>query len=127
MAPAASLSWGMAGLFAGTPLERPVTCERCGLPYGRCTCPRGSDGKILLPQDQKVRVQRESRRGKTVTVVTGLDPKASDPGAILKQLRTALGAGGTVDGGTIEVQGDHREKVLDHLRSLGYRPKASGG
>ena len=38
----------MPGLFDGTPLQRPVTCEHCGLTHGKCTCPRNTDGKVAL-------------------------------------------------------------------------------
>jgi len=117
----------MSGLFAGTPLERPVTCEHCGQPFGKCTCPRDAKGKVCLPKDQQARVRRERRRGKFVTVVSGLDPKASDVAGLLKHFRTTLGTGGTIASGEIEVQGDHRDKVIEHLKSLGYPVKASGG
>jgi translation initiation factor 1 len=117
----------MPGLFSGTSLERPVTCERCHKPLLACDCPRGSDGKILLPKDQPARVRRERRRGKVVTVIAGLDPKASDLAGVLRQLKTTLGAGGTVADGEIEVQGDHREKVVAWLIRLGYPAKSAGG
>jgi translation initiation factor 1 len=117
----------MSGLFAGTPLQRPVTCEHCGLTHGKCTCPRGSDGKILLPKDQPARIRREKRRGKAVTVISGLDPKATDLAAMLKNFKTTLGAGGTITDGEIEIQGDHRDKLVEALKKLGYPAKPSGG
>jgi translation initiation factor 1 len=117
----------MAGLFDGTSLQRPVTCERCGKALLACICPRGADGKVLLPKDQPARVRREQRRGKVVTVIAGLDPKASDLAGLLKQLKTTLGAGGTVADGEIEVQGDHRDKVVAWLIKKGYPAKSAGG
>jgi translation initiation factor 1 len=117
----------MAGLFDGTSLQRPVTCERCGKALLACVCPRGRDGKVLLPKDQQARVRREQRRGKMVTVIFGLDARASDLQGLLKQLKTGLGAGGTVADGEIEVQGDHRERVVEVLRKMGYPAKAAGG
>ena len=119
----------MGGLFAGTPFERPVTCETCGAEMARCACPRDASGKVLLPKDQPARVRRETggRRGKTVTIITGLDPIATDLAALLKRLRTALGTGGTVTGAAIELQGDHRDRVVAMLRELGYPAKAAGG
>ncbi len=69
----------MSGLFDGTPLEQPVTCGVCKQPLARCTCPRNESGDVLLPKDQAVRVGREKRRkGKTVTVISGLDPAMND-------------------------------------------------
>jgi translation initiation factor 1 len=118
----------MSGLFAGTSLERPVTCERCEKPLLACVCPRGADGKILLPKDQQVRVQRERRNGKMVTVVTGLDPKANDLKELAKKLKQKFSTGGTVnETGGVELQGDHRDAMVKHLTGLGYAAKASGG
>ncbi len=118
----------MSGLFDGTPLERPVTCEACEQPLAECACPRSESGAALLPKDQPVRVGREKRRkGKTVTVINGLDPVASNLNAILAELKSACAAGGTIRDGRIEVQGDHRERVLSILRDLGYPAKLSGG
>ena len=83
---------------------------------------------MLLPEDQPVRVRREKRRkGKTVTVVEGLDPSASDLRTILRQLRLACAAGGAVAGGVLEVQGDHTKRVVAILEGLGYPAKRSGG
>lgn len=123
----------MGGLFAGTPLERPVTCPRCEKPLADCACPRDAGGRIVLPKDQPLRVRRETggRGGKTVTVVVGLDPVASDAGALLRELKAALGTGGAVKqdetGVRLELQGDHRERVVEVLRARGFPAKAAGG
>ncbi len=77
----------------------------------------------------KVRVGREvsGRGGKGVSVVTGL-PLA---GAALEELATRLkktcGAGGAVKDGAIEIQGDHRDRLVSELCKLGYDAKRSGG
>ena len=111
----------MSGLFAGTPLERPVTCAVCEMPREACQCPRDGDGEVLLPADQTAIVGLEKRKkGKVVTTISGLDPEASDLKAILKQLKSVCGTGGTISDNTIEVQGDHREKVAGVLRESGY-------
>ena len=118
----------MSGFFDGTPLERPVSCQVCEKPLEQCACPRNADGDVRLPKDQPVRIRREKRRkGKTVTVVEGLDPSASDLGAILRQLKSACAAGGTMIGGVIEIQGDHTTRVVAILVGLGYPAKKSGG
>lgn len=117
----------MSGLFAGTPLERPVTCERCGAVLAACACPRAATGGILLPAQQSPRVRREKRRGKVVTVIAGLDPAANDLGAMLKRFKASLGAGGTVADGEIEVQGDHRDAIVASLIELGFKAKSAGG
>ncbi len=118
----------MSGLFVGTKWERPVTCEKCNKPLAECACPRNNAGDVCMPKDQPARVSRERRGGgKMVTVVSGLNPKASDLAAMLKSFKRDLGAGGTVVEDRIELQGDHREKVLSALKALGYPAKISGG
>jgi len=79
-----------------------------------------------LPQDGVARVFREKggRGGKTVTVVRGLD---GDLAAVAADLKRQCGAGGAVKGTTIEIQGDHREKVVARLRAAGFSAKPAGG
>lgn len=117
----------MAGLFDGTALEQPVTCATCSKPAADCGCPRDAAGAVCLPRDQPARVQREKRRGKWTTVVTGLDPAATDLPAMLKQVKKQCSAGGTATADGFEVQGDHRDKLVAMLRNLGYPAKPSGG
>ncbi len=119
----------MSGLFDGTPLERPVTCAACEKPLADCNCPRNAAGEVVRPRDQQVRVRREKRgKGKTVTVVSGLDPVASDGKAILGRLKSVCAAGGKLGrDGEIEIQGDHRARVIEVLKEMGFPAKASGG
>lgn len=117
----------MPGLFAGTSLERPVTCERCEKPLDQCACPRNEKGKVMLPAQQQVRVQRERRNGKWTTVVMGLNPRASDLPELAQALRRKFATGGTAKDGNIELQGDHRDAVVAHLKSMGYAVKSAGG
>lgn len=93
---------------------------------------KGSEPKVRastgspLPKDGIARVFREKagRGGKTVTVVRGLD---ADLNAVAGDLKRHCGTGGTAKEGAIELQGDHREKVVARLRSAGYAAKAAGG
>lgn len=90
---------------------------------------RETDGGSRPPSDGCVRLRREvkGRGGGTVIVISGI-PLA---GAGLKELAGALkkrcGCGGTVREGVIEIQGDHRETLLQELQSRGYRVKLAGG
>lgn len=81
------------------------------------------------PDDGVVRIQRskQGRGGKTVTLVTGLPGSDADLDALLKGLKQLCGAGGGREGRTLEIQGDHRERVRERLEALGYRPKLAGG
>ena len=90
------------------------------------TAPRTS----LSPAQQNIKIMRDKkgRKGKMVTVVTGFVLTETDLKALAKTLKTTCGSGGTVkEGGIIEVQGDHREKVGEKLTSLGYKVKFAGG
>ncbi len=94
----------------------------------QCACPRDASGQIRRPKDQLALVGCEKRRkGKTVTVITGLDPVASGLGAILSKLKSACAAGGTISEGRIEIQGEHRQRVVAILLDLGYPSKQAGG
>lgn len=115
------------GLFDGTSLERPVTCARCGAATSDCACPKDATGQVCPPSQQAARVQREKRRGKWVTVVRGLDPSATDLPKMLKQAKAACAAGGTTTADGFELQGDHRDRLLETLKKAGYPAKASGG
>jgi translation initiation factor 1 len=83
----------------------------------------------LPPQKQTVYFHRESkgRGGKAVTLVKGLVLSEGDLSALAKKLKQACGSGGTVKDGVIEIQGEHREKIADTLRKLGYKVKVAGG
>lgn len=83
----------------------------------------------LPPQQQNVRVQvsRKGRGGKTVTVISGFQSKPETLAALLKELKAQCGTGGTVKDDTLEIQGDHAQKLLDLLIKKGYKAKISGG
>ena len=83
----------------------------------------------LPPQQQNVRIQasRSGRKGKTVTIITGFQSSAETLAKLLKQLKTQCGSGGTVKENSLEIQGDHRDKLLQFLIQLGYKAKISGG
>jgi translation initiation factor 1 len=114
----------MCGLFDGTPLQRPVTCEVCGKALADCQCPRDAAGNVLLPNQQTAIVRLEKRPGgKVVTLVEGLDARASRLDDLLKLLKTRCAAGGTVQDNAIQIQGDHRPAVGETLKQLGYKLK----
>lgn len=121
----------MSRLFAGSPLEQPATCEHCKKPIGLCTCPRHqATGKIILPADQPIRIRREKRSGKVVTVVDGFLPRSArtdDLPALLKELKAKFATGGSATSTTIELQGDHQARLVELMKSRGYPAKPSGG
>lgn len=83
----------------------------------------------LPPQQQNIRIQatRSGRKGKTVTVITGLQHNKENLAKLLKTLKAQCGSGGTIKDDTLEIQGEHKQKLLDILIKLGYKAKISGG
>jgi translation initiation factor 1 len=83
----------------------------------------------IPPQQQNIRIQstRSGRKGKTVTEITGFQHSPETLNKLLKQLKSQCGSGGTLKDNTLEIQGDHRQKLLQVLGDLGYKVKLSGG
>jgi translation initiation factor 1 len=104
--------------------DRARRCQRCG--NYPCTCP---PRRSWSPENQEAHIRRETkgRGGKTVTVVRNLRLTAADLKALGTRLKTMCGSGGTVKDGAIEIQGDHRDKVAEALRGMGYKTKFTGG
>jgi translation initiation factor 1 len=77
----------------------------------------------------RVRVGREvsGRGGKGVSVVAGLPLAPAALEDLATRLKKLCGAGGAVKDGVIEIQGDHRDRLVTELCKLGYDAKRSGG
>jgi translation initiation factor 1 len=71
--------------------------------------------------------ERAGRGGKTVSVIKGVMSPPHGKEALVKLLKTRLGTGGAVKDENIEIQGDHREKIVAILNELGYKAKSAGG
>jgi len=94
--------------------------------------PRGAGHKpppAQPPRAARVRVGREvaGRGGKAVTVITGLPFDAAQLDELAGRLKRLCGAGGAVKGSVIELQGDHRDRLVAELCKLGLEAKRSGG
>jgi translation initiation factor 1 len=81
------------------------------------------------PGPARVRVGREvsGRGGKGVSVISGLPLGSQALEELATRLKKLCGAGGAVKDGTIEIQGDHRDRLVTELCKLGYDAKRSGG
>jgi translation initiation factor 1 len=77
----------------------------------------------------RVKVRREvaGRRGKAVTTVSGVPVDDAGLKALAGKLKKRCGVGGSVKDGVIEIQGDHREIVVQVLEAEGYKPVLAGG
>lgn len=86
------------------PMERPEPVKKKKL------------GRVVL------RKETARRGGKAVIVVDQFPSTISEDDLVLlaKELRKAMGTGGSVQGRTIEIQGDQPAKVRSFLISAGY-------
>lgn len=77
----------------------------------------------------RVKVRREvaGRRGKAVTTISGVPVDDAGLKALAGKLKKRCGVGGSVKNGVIEIQGDHRDVVVQMLEAEGYRPVLAGG
>jgi translation initiation factor 1 len=75
-----------------------------------------------------IKRQTAHRGGKTVTVISGfLGMSLAEKERLATEIQKACGAGGTVKGGQIEIQGDKRVEVARILTNAGFRPVFAGG
>lgn len=122
------------GLFAGTKWETASQCQVCGNAVEDCQCPSdlpaatndpaAAKGNWKAAENQTARVRTEKRKAKrVVTVVAGLNAKDSDLAGLLAQLKAVCGAGGSMEGESLVIQGDQAERIANALRQIGYRVK----
>lgn len=112
-------------LFEGTQWDRPPTCDRCGKLESECQCPPVSVEEEMIPPDRQTAVVgvEKRKKGKLVTVLTGFEPQPAVIAELFTTLKSACGSGGTIRDASVEIQGDHQEKVCRILKELGYRVK----
>lgn len=103
-------------------------CPNCGKPVDTCACKKKSstpaakgDGVV------RVALEKKSRGGKTVSVITGLVMNEEALKTLATDLKRRCGTGGTVKEGTIEIQGDHRDTLVAALLEKGIKAKKAGG
>lgn len=102
-------------------------CPNCQRPVRECVCRRGTPGKAT--SDGTVRVSRETqgRKGKGVTVISGLGLPPTELDALATELKKLCGSGGSAENGRIEIQGDHRDRLVEELLRRGWKAKRAGG
>ena len=90
---------------------------------------RGAQPASATPAAARVRVGREvaGRGGKGVTVVSGLTLDTVQLENLAARLKRMCGAGGAVKNGRIEIQGEHRDRLVAELCRLGFEAKRAGG
>ncbi|REJ83525.1 MAG: translation initiation factor [Bacteroidetes bacterium] len=83
------------------------------------------DEASIFPEQQKlsVSIDKKFRGGKTVTLVGNFKGKESEMEELGRKLKSACGVGGTVKDRLIIIQGEHKDKVIKILKTLGYGTK----
>lgn len=90
-------------------------CPHCGLTKELCVC------ETIAKEEQRIKINTVKRRfGKLTTVIEGIDSKKINIKDIAKKLKSILACGGTVKNNTIELQGNHKQKVKEELVKLGF-------
>lgn len=105
--------------------EQGRMCPDCRQPVADCRC-----GEPQVPAgDGVVRVSRETkgRKGKGVTLITGIPLAGKELKDYAKTLKAKCGTGGTVKDGVVEIQGDHRDLLVPLLQEKGWTVKKAGG
>ena len=104
------------------PSERPFHNPFAGLEALKSSLPPGkpkAEPKEKLPARAVIRLERSGRGGKEVTVVSHLELEVAKREKWLKDLKTGLGCGGQVEGDTLVLQGDMRERAKTWLTQRG--------
>lgn len=103
------------------------SCPRCRKQLAKCRCAEQIAAAVRPKGDGVVRVRREVKNGTPVSVVLGLPMNAAELTAFASELKARCGSGGTAKDGVIEIQGDHRERLVVWLRAAGHDVKLAGG
>jgi translation initiation factor 1 len=101
-------------------------CPECKKALAQCSCRKNNQ---MRSGDGIVRVSRSTkgRRGKCVSLITGLLLSTGELQSLGKEIKQKCGTGGTVKGGVIEIQGDHRDTLVLELEKRGFTVRRSGG
>jgi len=95
-------------------------CPDCGRSQDDCQCSKSADDAIPAKIVAKLRLEKKGRGGKAVTVVYDLPRNAAFLRRLSQELKRACGTGGTIADGTVELQGDLRDRVRECLSKKGF-------
>jgi translation initiation factor 1 len=102
-------------------------CPQCGQPESNCRCKKKATARPLSDGIVRLQLEKKGRGGKTVTVITGLPGSEEDLRTLAGELKRRCGTGGTLKDGIIEIQGDHRDSLIETLKARGFTVKRVGG
>jgi len=99
-------------------------CPNCGWPEHDCKCStRNATEAVPKKIVAKLRLEKQGRGGKAVTVVYDLPNNETFLKELSQELKRACGTGGSVAENTVELQGDLRDRVRELLTKKGYLVK----
>ena len=78
-------------------------------------------------QDEPIICKYEKRKGKPITILEGYNGSDADFKKLAKQIKTKLSVGGSFKNGTIIIQGDFRDRIMQMLKAKGFHVKRVGG
>lgn len=78
-------------------------------------------------QDDPIICKYEKRKGKPITILEGYNGATNDFKLLAKELKTKLSVGGSFKDDKIIIQGDYRDKIMEILKSKGFKVKRVGG
>ncbi|MEK6916615.1 MAG: translation initiation factor [Nanoarchaeota archaeon] len=92
-----------------------MICNTCGLPEELCVC------ENIAKENQEIQIYTVKKKfGKLHTIIDGIDTRQIDHRDLAKKLKNTFACGGTAKDGKIELQGDHKLKLLPELIKLGF-------
>jgi len=93
-------------------------CQTCGLPKELCVC------ESIAKESQKIKVYTvEKKFGKVYTIVDGVGDKQIKMKDLVKKLKNKLACGGSIVNEKIELQGNHKSKMMGALAEAGFSPE----
>jgi len=113
----------MSDIVYSTDPEWKNNCKNCGKPLEKCICAKPKSN-TFKNQTAYITRDRKGRGGKTVTVISNL---SGDMKSLQKELQKKCASGGALKKDSMEIQGDHINKIRSILEDKGCTVKQVGG
>ena len=92
-----------------------VICPVCGLPKELCVC------GAIKRETERIKIRLELRKyNKPATIIEGINGSEKELHDMAKKLKSWCACGGSAKNGKIILQGDHRDKLPELLKKLGF-------